>query len=223
MAKDAAGNDIPDVQPDSTPPPVEPTELDLLKKQNEELVARVAEQTAAMERMTQIMAQPVAQPQPIVQPLDALAFGDDFATKYSIPVEAAQEIARRTLAAAREEYRREQSAMAQMKDVHDRFYKENTDLVEHKAVVAAFADELQKENPQVSLKEACKEAARRAREYIKKVQDGVQVPAPLPVLPGGGSRDGQPPAQPDGPVTPEDELRAELKERQDQRAKAVGR
>ena len=228
MAKDANGNEVPDgtLTPEPQVPP-QPSELDTLKAQMAEVTARLSEKDATIDRLSQLVQAPP--PPQVPAPLaDPYGFGDDFAAKYSISVEAARAIAEATAthikADLRREYQVQQQAERNSRDLHDRFYRENADLVEHKSVVAAMADEIQRESPNLTVAQACVESAKRARAYIKGVQDKVRGgPEPLPILPGGGGGGGgQQPPSPEGPLSPEAEIQADLKERQAQKAKAIG-
>ena len=217
--------ETPPVVPPTVPP--QPSELDTLKAQMAEVTARIAEKDATIDRLTQLVSAPPAPVPPPAPLADPYGFGDDFAQRYSIPVEAARAIAEaatnKTKADLRAEYQRQRADEQAARDLHEKFYKDNPDLAAHKAVVAAMADEIQKSSPQMTIAVACTEAAKRSRAYIKSVQDAVRSgPEPLPILPGGGGGGGQQPPAPEGQLSPEAELQAELVERRNTKAKAIG-
>ncbi|MFA5936684.1 MAG: hypothetical protein WC822_02285 [Candidatus Paceibacterota bacterium] len=199
------------------------------RKMYEEQQKNLQEMKEAMERTNSLLEQQRQQPAPQAS-RDPYEPALDFASTYNIPQEAAKALIKESvrvgMSLMQEQQMRDAARVSELRRIHDNFYSKNSDLAEHKAIVAAFADEVQKENPSVSMDEGFKEAAKRAREYVKSMQAKLSstIPTPPDILPGGGAQDG---AGQDGgnapSMTPDAELDADIKMRRDLKAKAFNR
>lgn len=213
---DAGGGDPPATPPAT--PPAGPT-IEQLQETINQLQQGQAELRGQNERLAAELAARAQPPAP-----QAPTFGVDFAAKYNIPVEAVQDIVTETerIITPRLEQRYMQAQA--LVEARNQFYVEHPDLREHQSLIQSIANGLQRENPNMTLEVALKETAKRARTYIKSIQDKTLAglpPQPPSILPGGGSRDGAPPAGggPEPVLTPEEELRNDINMRREATAK----
>jgi hypothetical protein len=222
MAKDAAGNEIPEGGNPPNVEPVQPKLEDVLKQLADMKAAgdkRDKEFQALQEQNQALLAQRQPAPAPTSADGGEIKLSKDFAQLYNMPAELARDLVAEAVRIGEEKVIRHITRVEQERDIRTSFYEKNVDLKKHATVVAAMADAVQKENPNMPLVQAMDKVAERTREYLKSVRTEVQPASPeIPPVLGAGSG-GEPPKPPAGgpkPLTPDEELEEYIKSRRGQ-------
>lgn len=155
--------------------------------------------------------------------------GADFASTYGIPIEAATKIALVAAAKAKREAKQEalsewekrEQQRAALEGIKRQFYQDNPELSRHQVLVGGLAAEYQRLHPNATVEQAMRDVAKQAKEYLKKVASdsgGDHQQEPEHVLGGGGAgqeKKGGGGGGGERELTPEEEIAAEVKERQE--------
>jgi hypothetical protein len=246
MAKDENGNEIPGSEPtpgqDNSQKPDEE-----LKKQLADLVAAQKKQTADLEimreennRLQQLLVSmrdhsgddSTGSRKPT--PRGTGRFSDpaarsEFERKYSLPVDAAEEIIEESVSRFTRHQQEREEAVRNGEALKKQFFKEYPDLADYIPIVKHFSDQCANEYPDWTVAKGFVEVARLSREYIKsKLGTPSGREEPPEVLSGGGHRnDGGGGARLPGSDEParvptqDEEIRAEMDARRKERSKAL--
>lgn len=249
MAKDANGNEI----PDPTPPAGQgsPDKVAEIEKQMADLIAANKKQTADTEilreenqRLQSMLlsmrdgsgndSNDRSRQQP---PRGSGRFSDpaarsEFEKKYSLPVEAAEEIIEESVSRFSRAQEERETAIRNGENLKKEFFKKYPDLADYVPIVRHFSDQCANEHPDWTVAQGFVEVAKLSREYIKsKLGAPSGREEPPEVIPAGGSSrseggNGAPrlPGSPEGPAsvpTQDEEIRAEMEARKANRSKAL--
>lgn len=190
-------------------------ELEAEYQKNEKLVGDLNEKNARTEELLNAMlagGQPPAAP--AKQEEHSGAKVSDYSRIVEDPNGVGKKIVEDAIAGAVEQVTKRYQTMTQMQEnqkrLHDEFYKDNPDLVDHKLIVGAISAQVEAEMSGKPVGEILKESAKRTKEYLIKLKGGAGAPPAAPAEGGGG---GEPPAPPT-PAKPIDTSNeAYLKER----------
>lgn len=134
----------------------------------------------------------------------------DYSRVIESPVETLKKVkedaVRDAVTQVRAEYEKMRVQEAQAKAMHDKFYSDNPELVEHKLIVGAIANQVGTEMPGKSVNDIFAETAKRSKEYLIKLSKAPDAPAPP--ADGGTGGDGHratPPKNEEPKLTPEEE------------------
>lgn len=209
--------------PPAPPVPPEPSVKDLL--------ARMDSMAATIETQNSELAALKKPAQPVLEATnDEYAPTKNFAELYGVPQEAVRDIVREAVAYLEPRAVRKAQAYIEQRDasvaLRTKFYTDHPDLVGYEDLVRPVADEVARVNPNATVAEAFKDTAKITRAKIKMIQDKVSAgrppepPTPLPSSSVNGVPGGTP-TPPDRPLTPEEELKADLADRRKLRDNAV--
>jgi hypothetical protein len=156
-------------------------------------------------------------------------FSSEFERKYSIPVEAAEEIAEEAVSRMSQAQQEREEAIRNAESIKASFFDKYPDLKDYIPVVRHFSDKCAGEHPDWTVARGFPEVARLSREYIKSKLSGPSGrDEPPPVLGPGGHRDGAAGGDrlpgSDAPTrmpTQDEEIRAEMEERNKNRSRAL--
>jgi hypothetical protein len=247
MAKDANGNEITGSEP--TPGQDSPTpSTEELQKQMADLIAANKKQSADLEllreenqRVTQMMESlrthsgddphnPRREPPKGSGRFKDPAYRSEFERQYSLPVEAAEVIIEESVSRMSQAQMEREEAIRNGEALKKDFFEKYPDLADYLPIVRYFADKCAMEHPNWTAEKGFVEVSKLAREYIKsKLGTPSGREEPPPVIASGGSRSGGAPllpgsTAPEGPAvmpTQDEELRAEMAERNKNRARAL--
>lgn len=210
-------------KPDGNPPEPKlfagkfktPEELEAEFVKNQKLVTELNEKNARTEELLNAMlagSPPAAPAKPPEETSGTKV--SDYSRIVEDPNGVGKKIVEDAVAAAEERIVKRYQTMTQIQEqqkrLHDQFYAENPDLVEHKLIVGAISAQVEAEMPGKPVGEILKESAKRAKEYLIKLKGGAGPGAGAPPEGGGG---GEPPA-PSAPAKPQEtSTEAYLKER----------
>lgn len=204
---------------------------DKLKKQAEDfagLNTRLTEVTDSNARMEQLLKAATQRVEPDATKGEQIKLSRDFATEFNISndlalalvTEGAKIGAERAKSDMREEWRMAEA----LRETAQSFYVSNPDLKDHKPIVQAISNDIRAKEPTLTLDQALKKTAEKAREYIKSIQGkGAGGEEPPPVLPGSQTGGGSLKPVPEKVLSPDEELADDIKARKAQTQKAVGR
>jgi hypothetical protein len=249
--KDKDGNEIPGSAPGEgagQEPPKPPT-TEELTKQMADLIAAQKKQTADLEimreenmRLQSLLVSMRDHPgdpssdsrRPM--PRGAGRFSDpaarsEFEKKYSLPVEAAEEIIEESVSRFTRAQQEREEAIRNGESLKKDFFSKYPDLNDYVPIVKHFADQCAAEHPDWTVTQGFVEVAKLSREYIKSklgAPSGREEPPPI-VPAGGSSRSegdgaGRLPGSPETPAsipTQDEEIRIEMESRRGTRSKAL--
>jgi len=204
---------------DGEPAPSPASEIQMLKEQNAKLLKLIAEGGVPDAEAPPAASAPTATPQPGPAPaeitvagldemLESMDFDDvmdnkdsfrKFVTKLavSIKTQAIEEGTQRALVSMPQVVSGAVQRQATLRDVANRFYKDNPELMPVKRYVAQVANQISAQNPELTLGDIMKKAAEQAYNtlgIVKAVEDKAKKGATkpkAPALPGGTQAGGK--------------------------------